>query len=210
MNKQIRAIFVASLVVVVSAPVMADGDDVDILALKDQIEALQERIEALEARDTFTSFMPDFAERFHVMHRAGEAGDWAVASHELEEMKRMSELSTSIDADKGKLLTGMMGPSFTALEEAIEHGDSQKFEHALTQTIGTCNACHTATGSAFVEVTLDARESMSLRHPHRLMSRNVEGGHHHKKPSAMGNMMESGTMGKPAHDDAGKPAHEHN
>ena len=27
--------------------------------------------------------MPNFAERLHVMHYAGEAEDWAVASHEL-------------------------------------------------------------------------------------------------------------------------------
>ncbi|MDH3377437.1 MAG: hypothetical protein OEQ39_10820 [Gammaproteobacteria bacterium] len=200
MNTQIRAIFAALLATAVSTPIMADSDDVDISALKAQIETLQERVAALEARDTFTSFMPNFAERFHVMHRAGEAGDWAVASHELEEMKRMSVLSTSIDAKKGKLLTGMMGPSFGVLEDAIEHGDFQKFENALTQTVSTCNACHEATGSAFVEVTVNARDSMSLRHPHRLMPRSTEDGHHHGKPAAMGDMMGSGTMEQPAHE----------
>lgn len=224
MNIPMKAIFIAAVVAVFSAPAMADSDAADIKALKAQIEALNTRIAALEARDTFTSFMPDFAERFHVMHRAGVAGDWAVASHELEEMKRMAADSKTIDAEKGQLLQGMMGPSFEALTHAVEDGNANKLEKALEQTISTCNACHVATGSAFVEATLDARESLSLRHPHRLMERKMEGGHGHGEPAAMGGMTGSGSMGeaghddtgkaphvdKKPHDDTGKPAHKHN
>ncbi len=209
MNKQIKAIFIAVMIAVLSAPVIADSDAADIRALKAQIAALQARISVLEARDTFTSFMPDFAERFHVMHRAGMAGDWAVASHELEEMKRMAAQSTGIDAEKGKLLQAMMAPSLKALTHAVEDGDPKELEEALEQTINTCNACHVATGSAFVDVTLDARESLSLRHPHRLTERKIEGGHGHGEPAAMGGMTGSGSMGEAAHDDTGKAAHGH-
>jgi hypothetical protein len=182
--------------------------------LERQIEALQTRIAALEAYQTFTSFMPNFSERFHVMHRAGESGDWAVAAHEFEEMKRLTILSTTIDAEKGQLMQAMLGPSFEALESAIEHNDHEKFEKALTQTIDTCNACHAATGSDFVQVTLDAREALSIRHPHKFIEREVPDGHAHGMPSGMGGMMSgTGTMmpAKPAsdehHDDTGKPAH---
>ena len=91
--------------------------------LEHQIEALQTRIAALEAYQTFPSFMPNFSERFHVMHRAGESGDWAVAAHEFQEMKRLTLLSTTIDTEKGQLMQGMLGPSFEALESAIEHND---------------------------------------------------------------------------------------
>jgi hypothetical protein len=160
-------------------PLLASSDEKKFEALERQIEALQTRITTLEARHTFTSFMPDFAERFHVMHIAGEAGDWAVASHELQEMKRLTRLSTSIDADKGKLMQEMMKPSFEALDNAIEHGNHKKFEKALTQTTDTCNACHTATGSGFVQVTLDVRNSLSLRHPHKFVQQKVPGGHSH-------------------------------
>jgi hypothetical protein len=143
------------------------------------------------------------------MHRAGESGDWAVAAHEFQEMKRLTILSTTIDAEKGQLMQAMLGPSFEALESAIGHNDHEKFEKALTQTIDTCNACHAATGSDFVQVTLDARDSLSLRHPHKLMKRPVSGGHSHGgMPSGMGGMM---MPAKPAteehHDDTGKPAH---
>jgi len=179
LNKQLRAVFAASVLTALSTPLLADSDRSRLDEIESQIKALQAKIAALEAHHTFTSFMPDFAERFHVMHRAGDSGDWAVASHELEEMKRLTRLSTSVDADKGKLMQGMMQPSFDALENAIEHGNNKKFQKALTQTTETCNACHTATGSGFVQVTLDASESLSLRHPHKFRKQEVPGGHTH-------------------------------
>ena len=179
MNKQLRAIFAASLLTALSTPVLADSDGAKFKEFERQIEALRARIAALEAQYTFTSFMPDYAERFHVMHRAGDAGDWAVASHELEEMKRLTRLSTSVDADKGKLMQEMMEPNFEALEHAIEHGNSKKVVKALMQTTETCNACHTATSSGFIQVTLDASESLSLRHPHKFQQQEVAGGHTH-------------------------------
>ena len=219
MNRQLKGVLAASTLAALSMPLLADSDGAKLEALQRQIEALQTRIAALEAYRTFTSFMPNFSERFHVMHRAGEAGDWAVASHEMQEMKRLALLSTSIDAEKGQLMQAMMGPTFEALEKAIEHGNHEKFEKALVQTIDTCNACHAATGSDFVQVTLDARDSLSLRHPHKLMPRAVPGGHSHGMPSGMSGMMQGGTMqggmmqAEPAsdehHDDTGKPAHKH-
>jgi len=157
--------------------------------------------------------MPSFAERFHVMHRAGEAGDWAVASHELAEMKRVTTLSPTIDAEKGKLMQAMMAPSFEALEGAIGDGDHEKFEKALAQTINTCNSCHAATGSDFVQVTMDATESLSMRHPHSFMSRGVPSGHTHGHGSGSGMggmMMQPAPEGEAGHDDSGKPEHKHN
>ena len=214
MMKQMKAAALASLIAIVSPPVLASGDEAKFDALEHQIEALQKRIAALEAYQTFTSFMPNFSERFHVMHRAGEAGDWAVAAHEFQEMKRLTILSTTIDKEMGQLMQAMLAPSFEAVESAIEHNDHEKFEKALTQTIDTCNACHTATGSDFVQVTLDAGEALSIRHPHKFMEREVPGGHSHGMPSGMGGMMSgSGTMmpAKPASGehghDPGTPAH---
>jgi hypothetical protein len=178
--------------------------------LIERIQVLEERLAVLESRFSFASFMPDFAERFHVMHRAGESGDWAVASHELQEMMRLSRLSKSIDADNGKLMGAMMEPSFEALEHAIEDSNHEKFEKALTQTIDTCNACHTATGSSFVQVTLEVRGSLSMRHPHSFMEREMPRGHSHGMSSDMSGMM---TTEEPAsdkhHDDANSSEHGH-
>ncbi len=186
---------VAALVLLASAgPALADGDAARIETLEQRIRALEARIAALEAHRTFATFMPNFAERFHVMHRAGEAGDWAVASHELSEMKRLSSLSTSINAEQGRLMQSMMTPVLDELEAAIGHTDDARFAAALEQAIDTCNACHAATGSAFIEVRLDASELISLRHPHHLRSRDAPEGHTHQHGM---------------HDDAGRPKHKH-
>ena len=207
MNKQLKAILTASILAALSPPLLADDDGSKFEKLEHQIEGLQARIAALEARQTFATFMPDFAERFHVMHRAGESGDWAVASHELAEMKRLTAISPSVDGEKGALMQGMMAPSFEALEDAVEHNSHEKFEKALTQTINTCNSCHTATGSEFIQVTLNAQESLSIRHPHKFMERAVPDGHSHGAPASMGGMMQPAGTEKKPHDDTGKPAH---
>lgn len=44
--------------------------------LAKEIKALRQRLAGLEAlKPRFTNFMPNYAERFHVMHRAGDVGD---------------------------------------------------------------------------------------------------------------------------------------
>lgn len=178
--KKLRMITIMALAMSgLSAPILAANDDAKLAEMERQIDALQARIAVLEAHHTFTAFMPNFAERFHVMHRAGDSGDWAVASHELQEMMRLSRLSTSVDPDKGALMQEMMKPVFEEIEHAIEHGNQKKFRAALVQATETCNACHIATGSGFVQVTLDAKESLSLRHPHKFTRQAVSGGHTH-------------------------------
>jgi hypothetical protein len=184
------------------------AEDSNLARLLERMQALEERLAAMESRFTFASFMPEFSERFHVMHRSGEAGDWAVAAHELEEMMRLKEIAKSINAEKGMLMEAMLESNFEALRHAIEGSDHEKFEKALVQTIDTCNACHKATASRFIEVELNALETLSLRHPHKFIERQVEAGHTHGTPSDMsGAMMNTEPASEEHHDDTGKPAH---
>ncbi|MDH3694669.1 MAG: hypothetical protein OER96_08880, partial [Gammaproteobacteria bacterium] len=115
---------------------------------------------------------------------------------------------TYTDAKNGQLMQGMMGPSIESLDDAIEHGNSKKFQTALEQTVSTCNACHTATGSSFIQVTLDAQESISLRHPHTFAERGIPGGHTHDMPDQSQPMMEQmeGMMVE-MHNDSDQPEH---
>ncbi len=172
-----------------------------------RLDALEQRLSALESARSFAGFMPDLAERFHVMHRAGEAGDWAVAAHELAEMQRLSRLSVSINAQQGALMQSMLGPSFENLESAIEHGNLKKFSAALESTISACNSCHVATGANFVQVTLDAPDGLSMRHPHRLMIRDAPEGHHHGPQG--GHMMQRGVEPAHGHGSGKRQSHGH-
>jgi len=187
-NAQLRKFTLVSVLILsTAAPVQADSDKTEIEALKQQVSALLQRVESLEAlKPTFTTFMPEFAERFHVMHQAGEAGDWAVAGHELSEMRRMASVSNYIDPEKSKLLESMLDPSLDTLNEAIEAGDHDTFEASMGSTIKACNACHIASQSPFIQVTLDAGDAVSVRHPHVFSKSKLAHGHTHGGEAMMG------------------------
>jgi hypothetical protein len=147
--------------------------------LAKEINALRQRLATLEAvKPTFTNFMPNFSERFHVMHRAGDAGDWAVAAHEISEMQRLTRISKYIDPKLGGLMQGFMDGNLRKLSEAIEHGSAKSFRAALKDTVASCNGCHTATGST-IAVSLDVDDSLSMRHPHALRKSTVPKKHTH-------------------------------
>jgi len=135
-------------------------------ALEREVSILRERLRLLEP--TLTQLMPDFAERLHVMHRAGEAGGWAVAKHKLVVMQRTAGVAREIAPERAHLMDVYMNPVFESLNRAIEHTDKEAFSRALEQTIQNTNACHNAVGSPFIEVVLDAKTSLSMRHPHEL------------------------------------------
>lgn len=158
--------------------VSAESHDSQQRLLK-RIEALEKRVSELEAARTFATFMPDFAERFHVMHRAGEAGDWAVAAHELLELQRMADQADNVDEERGKQMQRMLGPSLDRIRTAVEHENRKQFIQALDDTTKVCNACHTATGSGFINVTLDPPDNLSMRHPHALQPSEAPMDHHH-------------------------------
>ena len=147
--------------------------------LKKEIKALRERVAVLEAlKPRFTNFMPNYAERFHVMHRAGDVGDWAVAAHEIDEMKRMTGVSKYIDPKLGTLMQAFMDGNLRKLTEAVENGSAKSFQAALKDTAANCNGCHTATGSK-IAVSLNVAESLSMRHPHALRKSTVPKEHGH-------------------------------
>jgi len=164
---------------------VADSKEVQVLtrqvaALIDEVERLKITVETLQAiRPTIASLMPDFAERFHVMHYAGEAEDWAVASHELFELRRLVEVMKRVDPEKGSMVDGFLLGNFSKLDAAIEHENVESFDKALVETVNSCNSCHDAVGSPFMKVSLDVRDGLSMRHPHVLSKSAKPGKHTH-------------------------------
>lgn len=157
----------------IAAPLQA-GSDSD-AALSNRVNALEKQVAQLEKlKPTFTAFMPDFSERFHVMHYAGDAGDWQVASHEFAELQRLMSVASTIDQEKGELMKSFLGGPFHEIQEAIEHGKKADFNAALEQTVKNCNACHKAVGSPFIRVSLDVPAGLSMRHPHIFQKSNAE------------------------------------
>ncbi len=153
----------------------------EISGLKAEVQALRKSVASLQAlKPTFSTIMPEIAERFHVMHRAGDAGDWAIAAHEVLETQRLVSVAKQIDPEKAALMEGFMSGNLRTLNKAIEHGNLESFYKAMNDTVKNCNACHVAVGSAFIKITLEVDDSLNMRHPHALGKSTVSAKHTHK------------------------------
>ncbi|ATJ83330.1 hypothetical protein ACFPTY_09945 [Halomonas beimenensis] len=160
-------------------------------SLEEELARVEASLEALQP--DMTMIMPNFAERFHVMHRAGDAGDWAVANHELLTMQQIIARMRRFDPENGALLDDYMSGPLNNLAELIEHRDREAFAQALEQTVQVCNACHKAVGSPFIRVTLDPPETLNMRHPHQLRSSEAPREHTHGEANeAMSDHMPDG------------------
>jgi hypothetical protein len=151
-----------------------------VAALKAEVTELTKVVESLKfTQPTITMLMPNFAERFHVMHYAGEIEDWAVASHELEGLRHLVKVMQQVDPEKGAMVNGFLDANFNQLDAAIEHDNVESFMKALDETLGSCNSCHVAVGSPAMKITLDASNSLSMRHSHDLAKSKMPGDHMH-------------------------------
>lgn len=168
-------------------PVAANEDSLALAQLRAEIERLGNEVSRLRAevdtlnaiRPTVTTLMPAIAERFHVMHYAGDAEDWALAAHELAAIRHLVEIIRRVDPERGVLAEGFLQPHFERLEAAIEHASRKDFDRALRGSVEACNACHVAVGSPTMRVALDAADSLSLRHSHVLAPTKKPGEHKH-------------------------------
>ena len=151
-----------------------------VAALKDEVTELKKAVTSLKAtQPTITMLMPNFAERFHVMHYAGEVEDWAVAAHELQGLRHLVKVMEQVDPAKGAMVNGFLDANFNQLDAAIEHDNVESFTKAMNETLDSCNSCHVAVGSPSMKITLDASNSLSMRHSHDLGKSKMPGEHMH-------------------------------
>jgi len=164
----------------------ADSDRLDQLTrqvetLSGEVEQLRSSVDLLNSlRPTTSMLMPSIAERFHVMHYAGDAGDWALAGHELLGIEHLLDVVQRVDPENGALAEKFLSPQLERLDAAIDHGNGKAFTSVIEQTVQSCNGCHVAAGSPSMVVVLDAADSLSLRHPHLLRPSEKPGEHTHK------------------------------
>lgn len=64
-----------------------------------KLQEIEKKLEVLTP--DFARLMPEYSERFHVLHFAGEAEDWATAKHELHEIEGLREIGEVVDPQKG-------------------------------------------------------------------------------------------------------------
>jgi len=105
------------------------------------------------------SFLQLYSEKLYL---AGEAGNRELAdmyAHEIEEISEMliKEEVTYEGMDIGGMTETMLLPALEKVEAGIDSGDPDSFREAYTNLIQSCNSCHSATGHAFIKVTVPDR-----------------------------------------------------
>jgi len=85
------------------------------------VAQLKETVDLLNAiRPTVAMLMPDVAERFNVMQYAGDAEDWALASHEMHGIEHLLDVIQKVDSQKGSRAKGFIGEDLEHVDAAIE------------------------------------------------------------------------------------------
>jgi len=88
---------------------------------------------------------------------AAQAGNWALADYELDELKEGFEDITKYYPTKDGVPTGTMADAIVAREvadlaKAIEAKDKRNFAGAFDRLTASCNACHQASKKDFIRI----------------------------------------------------------
>lgn len=88
---------------------------------------------------------------------AGQAGNWALADYELDEMKEGYEdivkyFPTKDDAPTGAMATAIIEKEVAELNKAIEAKDRKQFVALYDKLTASCNACHKSSKKPFIVV----------------------------------------------------------
>jgi len=96
------------------------------------------------------TIMQEYGLRFAMVKMAADAGDWGMAQYQLHEAVEIQEVGEATRPGKADMLSSFEHGYLDALAKTIEEKDKAGFDTAYTQAIAGCNACHVATGHAYV------------------------------------------------------------
>lgn len=131
-------------------------------------EALQ-RIDSLEAK-LQNAHTPGWGETMRgamqVHHSnlwfAGEAGNWELAEHMVEELEEgFEKLRNWYPDDPETQAMPMIDQPLRTLAEAIENQDMAAFKTGYLTVTQSCNACHVATGNAIYVIQIPATPGLT-------------------------------------------------
>ena len=94
--------------------------------------------------------MLEYGKRFAMVKMAADAEDWGMAQYQLHEAVEIQEVGEATRPGKADMLSSFEHGYLDSLAKTIEAKDKAAFDAAYTQAITGCNACHVATGHAYV------------------------------------------------------------
>jgi hypothetical protein len=92
--------------------------------------------------------MMEYGQRFSDIWWAEKAGNWDMATYQIEEMREIQETGEVDRPARAPALKDFESKYLSALQKTITAKDGQAFLTAFSNTIGGCNGCHAAQSSS--------------------------------------------------------------
>jgi hypothetical protein len=97
---------------------------------------------------------------------AGKAGNWDLASYEVDEIKEglgdaASLYPTHEGAPVAEMIKTIIDPRIERLEKAIEAKSGAQFAAAFDELTKGCNSCHAAAGKPFIRIQRPSEPPLS-------------------------------------------------
>jgi hypothetical protein len=119
----------------------------------------------------FGELMTAVGRRFELLGRAGVARRWELAAFELGELREAFEdvpaaiVPADAKVDVRQLAKGFVPGMESALAGAIATRDETALVAAFSTAAQACNACHRASGKAFIEVPSHPGDGVPVLEP---------------------------------------------
>ena len=134
--------------------------DVDIAALKAEIETLKTARAAPSSPPELGQQMLELQIRHARLWQAGEAQNWMLAQFQLAELREAFNGVVEQNGEHAALqpqrladvLPAMVGPSLQQLQSAVDAHDKAKFESAFDALSAGCTSCHAAADHGFLVI----------------------------------------------------------
>ena len=109
---------------------------------------------ALPVAKRFGPAMIEIALRFERAGRAVLATRGELASYDVDEIAEIfdDDLVAMADTNAAQLARDFARSSIPAMRDAARKHDAAAFKLSVAQAARTCNACHRASGKAFIEI----------------------------------------------------------
>ena len=98
--------------------------------------------------------MMEYSHRFYIAYYAAKAGNWELAKYELHEMLEIQEVGEATRPEHAQALKAFEDTYLNKVEESVKSKKWKDFDVAYKKAVVGCNACHTASGHAYIRYKL--------------------------------------------------------
>jgi len=167
-------IWISLVAVVVAVAFVHHGVREDARAARDEISALRDSVKRLRREaDSLKDQVPGLGEymttnQLHLakLWFAARAQNWDLARYEVDELDETMQAAEGLHAvkhgvDISGVLESVRQSQMAVLRQSIGNKDASRFAEKYADQMEACNACHRASGYAFIRIAIPGAPPVS-------------------------------------------------